>query len=274
MKAIAIIKLHDFYTPALSSTITHLDSMKKYTVLACIILAIAGCSKNDTNSSSSTGPASNKLGVGASAHDLLSGSIYSTLNIQIEYSPGMQPQRESIDNLVSFLKAHLNKIGGITITQLQVGTIGKSTVSINDVTGFEDKERTLFNTGNSLAVCILAVDADYATSGVAGVAYRNTSIVLLEKTIQAGSGGLGQASRVKVESTVLEHEFGHLLGLVNSGTPMVTGHEDEAHKPHCINSSCLMYYQIENQGFMSQLDGSIPQLDANCEADLKSNGGK
>ena len=248
--------------------------MKKYAVLVCLAAVLAGCSKNDNNGSSSTGSLSNTLGVGASAHDFLSGNIFATVNIQIEYSPGMQLQQESIDNLVSFLKAHLNKAGGISVTQLQVSSIGKSTVSISDVTAFEGKKRTLFNTATSLAVCILAVDADYSTAGVAGVAYRNTSIVLLEKTVQAGSGGLGQASRVKVESTVLEHEFGHLLGLVNSGTAMVTPHEDEAHKPHCNNENCLMYYQIENQGFMSQLDGSIPQLDANCESDLKSNGGK
>jgi hypothetical protein len=249
-------------------------TMKNYMFIICLALVYAGCSKSSNGSLPLTGPQSNNLAVGASAHDFLSGSIYSTVTIQIEYAPGMQLQQQSVNNLVSFLQTHLNKTGGITVTQLQVGSIGKSPVTINDVSSFEAKYRTVFTTGGNIGVCILAVDADYATTGVAGVAYKNTSVVVLEKTVQANSGGLGQASRVLVESTVLEHEFGHLLGLVNNGTAMVVPHEDEAHTPHCNNKNCLMYYEIENSGFMSQLFGSIPQLDANCENDLKNNSGK
>ncbi len=244
--------------------------MKNFILIVCLVLVYAGCSKNDGSGSSSS---SDKLATGASAHDFLSGEVYTTVTIQVEYSPGMQPQLQSINNLISFLQAHLNK-ASITVTQSPVGSIGKSTVSINDVSSFEDKNRTAFTSGSNMAVCILAVDADYTTPGVAGVAYRNTSLVMLEKTIEAASGGLDQPSRIKIETTVLEHEFGHLLGLVNNGTAMVTPHEDEAHKPHCNNNNCLMYYDIENSGFMSQLGNAVPKLDDNCINDLKNNGGK
>jgi len=249
--------------------------MKNYIVLCCLVLVYAGCSKNDSNGSSSLGSnTSNKLNTGASARDFLSGNIFSTVNIQVEYCPGMQLQQSSLNNLVAFLQAHLNKAGGITITQVPVPSIAKATVGVGDIASFEDAHRTLFSSGSSIGVCILVVDAAYATSGVAGVAYRNTSIAVMGKSVQAASGGLGQPSRVRMESTVLDHEFGHLLGLVNNGIGMVTPHADDAHKPHCSNKNCLMYYEIESGGFIDQFDSSIPQLDANCENDLKSAGGK
>lgn len=247
--------------------------MKNTIIIICLALAYAGCSKNDFYSNSD-GDFFNTLPTGASAHDFLSGSSYIAVTIQVQYSPGMKLQRQSLDNLAAFLKAHLNKPGGVIITQQAVSSINKSQVTITDVSAFEQHYRTQFTTGNNIGVCIQAVDADYSTPGVVGVAYQNTSIVLLEKTVQAQSGGLGQSSREKVETTILEHEFGHLLGLVNNGTAMITPHEDEANKPHCTNQNCLMYYQIESSGFLNQLDGSIPQLDANCANDLQGNGGK
>lgn len=249
--------------------------MKKYVTVACFLLLFYSCSKNDSNNPpASTGSQSNNLATGASAHDFLSGDIFSTLTIQVVYSPGMKLQQQSIDNLAAFLQAHLHKTGGITVTQYPVASIAKSTVSIDDVSNFEKSNRTVFTSGVNMGVCILAVDAGYTTAGVAGVAYKNTSIVLLEKTIQANSGGLTQASRVVVETAVLEHEFGHLLGLVNTGTGMATPHEDDAHKAHCTDNNCLMYYQLETSGFLAQLTGTVPQLDDNCENDLKNNGGK
>lgn len=250
-------------------------TMKNYIALLCLVLLYAGCSKNDNNGgSSSGGSTSYKLGTGASARDFLSGNVFSTVNIQVQYCPGMQLQQSSLNNLVAFLQAHLNKAGGITITQVPVASIGKTTVSISDVTSFEDAHRNVFSGGTSIAVYILVADAGYTTASVAGLAYRNTSIVIMGKTEQAASGGLGQPSRVRVESTVLNHEFGHLLGLVNNGIGMVTPHADDAHKPHCSNKNCLMYYEIESSGFLDPFDNSIPQLDASCENDLKSAGGK
>jgi len=249
-------------------------NMNKFIIVVCLALVLASCSKNSGSSGNSDTNPLNDLAVGASAHDLLSATTYTSINIQIEYSPNMQLAQTSINNLVAFLQTYLNKPGGITVTQTPVGSLNKSQVSLNDALLFEQANRTVYTSGNAIGIYILAADADYTTVGVGGIAYLNTSVILLEKTIQSTSGGIGQASRVKVESGVLEHEFGHLLGLVNNGTPMVVPHEDEAHKPHCNNSSCLMYYEIETSGLHTLSDNNVPQLDANCINDLKANGGK
>ena len=84
---------------------------------------------------------------------------------------------------------------------------------------------------------------------------------ILGKTIHDNSGGLGQASRTKLESTVLEHEFGHILGLVDLGSPMQTNHKDAAHGNHCNNTNCLMYYASETTDILGILiTGNIPPL--------------
>ena len=65
----------------------------------------------------------------------------------------------------------------------------------------------------------------------------------------------------------------YLMGLVNQGSPMQKDHLDHGNGAHCINSHCLMYYDVEKSTVGGNLF-SIPTLDADCEADLKANGGK
>jgi hypothetical protein len=248
--------------------------LKRLLSALLIIALVTGCKKETVNTTPPSGPNSpvDKQSVGYSARDLLTTNKYSILNIDIQYAPGMKPQDQSIANLVNFLGTYLNKPGGINITQTQVPSLNGATVSLQDVVNYENTNRVVYSNGNSIAVWILFADADYTTANVAGVSFWNTSIVVFEKTIQARSGGIGQASRVKVESGTLEHEMGHLLGLVNLGTPMVRPHEDAAHVSHCINSSCLMYYGVQTSGLMNT--NSLPSLDADCVNDLRANGGK
>ncbi|MCH8545565.1 MAG: hypothetical protein LAT54_02430 [Cryomorphaceae bacterium] len=92
-------------------------------------------------------------------------------------------------------------------------------------------------------------------------------------TIANNSGGLSRPSREKIETTIMHHELGHLLGLVDVGTPMVDNHKGE--EAHCNNSNCLMYHSVETVEFLSVLlSQPVPTLDDKCLADLRNNGGK
>jgi predicted Zn-dependent protease len=59
--------------------------------------------------------------------------------------------------------------------------------------------------------------SDSGNSYVLGTAYRNTSFVIYEKTIQSLSDSPFEPSRSLFETTVITHEFGHILGLTNLG---------------------------------------------------------
>lgn len=246
-------------------------------ITACFIatLAIAGCKKSDTiRNLPSINDANNKV-VGASANDLLSASNYTSIKIEIQYMPGYQPNATAVNNLITFLNGLVNKPGGVTVVQTQIAASGKTTLSLQEIGTIEKNNRTVYTTGNQLGVYYLYTDASYENAGVLGIAFRNTSMSLMGKTIHDNSGAIGQASRTKLESTVLEHEFAHILGLVDIGSAMQTNHKDAAHGNHCNNSNCLMYYASETTDILGVLiTGNIPTLDANCKADLTANGGK
>lgn len=216
---------------------------------------------------------------GASAHDLLSSAKYNSLVIEIQYMPGFQPDQQAIANLKNQLSGFLNKPGGITVTQTQISSTGKSKLTLDDIIDIEQKNRTQFSDGDKIAAYFVCVDAGYvddnANGQVLGVAYRNTSMAIFQKTIQDNSGSITQPSRTKLETTVIEHEFGHILGLVDLGTPMKSNHKDSAHGNHCNVSSCLMYWSVETTDILGNLiTGNIPTLDSQCVADLKANGSK
>ncbi len=245
-----------------------------YSILFYSILFFSSCSKDSGTGLPSINPANNKT-TGASARDLLSSGNFNSIKIEIQYMPGFQADATSINNVISFLNSLVNKPGGISVSQQQITAGNKASYTINDIATVEQKYRTAFNSGSQLSVYILIADGEYTDPAVLGVAYRNTSLCLFGKTIFDNSGGVGQASRTKLETTVTEHEFGHLLGLVDLGTPMVTNHRDATHGNHCNVQSCLMYYATETTDLLGFLiTGDIPTLDAQCLADLHANGGK
>lgn len=248
--------------------------MKKYIcLLFTASLFLTQCSKKDVVV---TTPADlNNKNVGASANDFLSAAKYTSINIQLQYMPGFAPDALALDNLVNFLNTYTNKPGGIFISQTAIATSGKSTLSLTDLNAIEKANRTQFTSGNVLSVYMLFADARYTPTNTVGVAYRNTSVVIFGPTVAASSGGVNQTTRTRLETTIEHHEFGHLFGLTNLGSPMVTPHEDTANKGHCNNNACLMYYLTQTSvmgGIL--LSGPLPELDGNCKADLKANGGK
>ncbi|MBO9594229.1 MAG: hypothetical protein J7599_15085 [Niabella sp.] len=235
------------------------------------------CSKKDIsfiNSPDKDGTAYNKP-VGASSRDFLTSSPFTSLAVEIQYVSGYAPDAAALNQLQQFLTTRLNKPGGITINTKAIADPGEATLSLSRIREIEQQNRTLFNKGNQLSIYILYSNSDFTDAGTLGIAYRNSSAALMGKKIHDNSGGFGQVSRTKLEATVLEHEIGHLLGLVDLGTPMQSAHKDATHGNHCSNQQCLMYYASETTdvfGFLSQ--NNAPSLDAGCLSDLKANGGK
>lgn len=245
----------------------------RFISISILFLTIAGCSKNDSGGSSTNNE--NRKAVGASANDLLSSGRYNSVIIEIQYMPGYQPDGASVNNLVGFISLLCNKPGGITVQQTAIASGGKAVYTDADVLNIEKNNRTVFTSGSQLGINFIYLDGEYTTANVLGYAYRNTSMAIFAKKVFNSSGSLGQPSRTKLETTVLEHEMGHILGLVNLGSAMQAAHEDAGHAKHCSNTGCLMYYQAQVTDIMGPLmTGNIPVLDANCRADLQANGGK
>ena len=212
-------------------------------------------------------------------NDFLSGGKYTSLVIEIVSVSGFAPSASAIDNMKAFLSGLLNKNGGITVVQSTITSPGKSAFTLEDVKAIEAANRKQVTSGTTLTAFFFFADGDYAgNSGgvkVFGFAYGGSSMALFEKTVYEFSGGVGKPAVSTLETAVMKHEFGHILGLVNNGTALQSAHQDSANGKHCNEQNCLMYFNVETSDIGGNLlGGVVPELDANCLADLKANGGK
>ena len=247
--------------------------MKKILLVSSLLVFLFSCRKqNNTNPETLPNSYSDQA-LGKSAVDMLSSVTYTTLNIQVQYMPGYPLDATTISNLTAYLNGICNKPGGINITQSQIAANGHA-FTVDSAAITERINRTAYTSGNTIAVYILVTDGFDTSLTTLGFAYRNTSICLFGKDIYANSGGFGQPTRVALETSVLEHELGHILGLVNLGTPMQVFHQDTVHNNHCTNPHCLMYYAIDTHNVIPTLSSTVPLLDSNCLNDLHANGGK
>lgn len=257
--------------------------MKKIiAVLTIGLFLIVSCSREDDSIDNGyvVNPNTNKQATGSSSNDLLSEKKFTSMVIELVYVTGFEPSSTAVNNMVSFLQARTYKPGGITVQKRAIPSPGKATFTIDEIVAIESVNRTKFNTANQIAVWIFFVDGksatDTSTSVVLGTAYWNTSLVIYEQTLHGFSDSPFEPNRSLLETTVINHEFGHLLGLTNLGTTMQSNHEDANHAKHCNVSTCLMYWSSETgQGISNMVSGgTAPQLDAQCIADLRANGGR
>lgn len=253
---------------------------KRLTAFAALVLFIITACQKDTSDFANGGnfiTYRHDLNVGASANDLLNSSKYKSLVVELQYlSDDFKPDSKVTDHFKAMLEQRLNKPDGITVITKQ---IRPSTVSfgLEQIKSIEETSRTVFTTGNELAVYVLYLNGYYATDSlVLGAAYRNTSIVVFGKSINDFSTG-DSLKHLVFDATVLEHEFGHLLGLVDEGIPMQSAHKDATYGNHCTNPDCLMFYAVMDGYHDSQYLGglaSVPVMDSACITDLRAAGGK
>lgn len=235
-------------------------------------LWFSSCTKSDVPGPTPfNGNAYSQQQVGASAKDLLKAAPFKSLHISVEYMNGYAPDQQALSQLQQFLATYLSKPGGIQVSSTAIPDQSLGTYTDSDIRQLEHQYRQSYSNDSVLNVYVIYVDGSYSDNAVLGLAYQNTSICMMGQTIHAHSGGINQVSRSVLEGTVLDHEFGHLLGLVNLGAPMQVAHEDASHPHHCSNQQCLMYYAVETTSLGGILGtGSIPGLDADCQNDLKA----
>jgi len=283
-------------------------------VLSLIFLA---CSSNDSEPSDPVddGPiqvdkSQNLLATGASANDILSNSSFDKLLIEATYTTGFRPTDEAMNNFQDYLRTHTFKTD-IEIVYRELDPTNKETLTLEEIDDLEQENRTAYNDGTTLAIYIFFADAssdgDDLDEGLVtlGAVYRNTSMVIFERTIRTLAGRSLAITLADVETATLNHEFGHLFGLVNLGTVPINNHEDPEAENHCNVDPCLMRAQLEfgdtNKSAFSIKDKSklhsscslnglqlleqmefqvskgniaTPGLDSECRLDLESNGGR
>ncbi|REL39053.1 hypothetical protein DYD21_03600 [Rhodohalobacter sp. SW132] len=230
---------------------------------------------SDTNGDSGNGPHPSQfnhtLSPGSSNEAFITDTDFDQLIVEVQYMPGSAPTNGSLDNLKEFLETHLDKASVILLDPVEIPSGGQDAYSAEDVRDLEKQHREQFTDGSTLASYAIFLDGEFSTRNVLGIAYYNTSTAYFAETIHRISGGIGQPSRSAIESTVFNHEYGHLMGLVNNGTDMQHDHHDSDNGAHCTVEECLMYFSVNTTDFFANLfGGSVPELDEFCVADINA----
>ncbi len=245
-----------------------------------VFFLLIGCTDDNSEQKTEIDKSKNLLSLGASAQDILSDQTYTSITIEIVYVNGYAPNPEAITQFTKFLKERIYKPDGIEITQRSVSSSGQAPFDIDEVAAIEKDERSIYTVGDEIAIYIYFADGsnedDEDNKFVLGSAYRNTSMVIYGETINNFSERNNAPEKEDIQAAVLNHEFAHLLGLVDLGTEPQSDHKDDDNEGHCNVSGCLMQSSIEfGSGIVDVIDGgNIPQLDAACIDDLRANGGK
>jgi len=227
-------------------------------LIVCLVLLI-GCSKNSPTPEKEVviDKSANLLSTGDSAADILSNNDFDKLLIEVAHVTGFKPTQTSIDAFINFIKRYTFK-QDIEIVYNELESPNEDDLTLQEIANLERDNRTAYNEGTTLAIYIYFADApsedDDEDEGLVtlGAVYRNTSMVIHEVTVKKLAGQSPLIKNSDVEIATLTHEFGHLFGLVNLGSPPVNEHEGkvvedgvEVGTNHCTVQGCLMRAELQ-----------------------------
>lgn len=246
-------------------------------ILLTILVSLIGCSSDaDGNGDDSiqqpviaVDTLGNRLGTGDSANDLLSNANFDKIRVEIAYVTGFRPTEAAMTEFTSYLRERTFK-ENIELVYTELPSPDEEELTLEEIDDLERQNRTVYNQGDMLAVYIYFSDApaedDDPEEGLVtlGAVYRNTSMIIHEATVRQLADQSIFISDADVESSTLNHEFGHLFGLVDLGTDQVNDHEDiqtdENGEPvlddegntipnsHCNVDGCLMRAELQFGG--------------------------
>ncbi len=202
----------------------------------------------------------------------------SHLVFELDAVAGIAPRAAAKAYVVDRLGAVADKPGGITWTT--DGTIPSR--GADHVWTFEELKVLARETydlavpATTAKIHVLYLDGSYETNSVLGVAWSNRHLVIFSKVLERACSQVLLSAQMcpAAESSVLLHEVGHVIGLVDAGVEMVTNHKDPDHGAHDSSDSCVMYWAYDGVGVLDvlagRLTGASPELDfdAACRADL------
>jgi hypothetical protein len=190
------------------------------------------------------------------------------LVVEVDYVERRAPDAGALDHLATILRREARKPGGVEVRlddsipdTLRVYTSG-------DLDRLEERYRDARSSGDTATIWIVYLNGRLSEDeGALGVAYRASTAAILKDQIRDSAGAL--VSAAEIERSVLTHEAGHLLALINIGYRSASNHEDPQHPNHARSRGSVMYWAIEDISITVILEGAPPDdFDADDRADL------
>jgi len=225
--------------------------MRKFLVIAIIlVLTTPGCLEDLKNEIVSC-----ENLTGACRYEILQSGKYPRLHIEIDYVTENAPDSDAVDLLKQRIKETTDKTS-ISVSQNSFGSTDSS-YSMEEILDIEKAQRERYKSGNTFIIHILYLNGEYEDNDqTLGLAYKGSSFVIFKEKIEDAAFLLISAE--DIEKSVLVHEYGHLVALVNNGYESPHDHEDPDHPNHSNNDESVMYWAIESQDIANQIDGEPP----------------
>jgi predicted Zn-dependent protease len=150
-----------------------------------------------------------------------------------------------------------------------------------DLVDIAKAHRTEWSSGDTVTFYAVWLNGYY--SGVAGVdtsilgaALPEYGVIAIFKPVVLAESQIGDDVARFTEQSTLVHELGHTLGLVNTGLPETSPHEDPDHPGHCTDPNCVMYWTNEGGPNLFRFatervqTGSTVLFDQSCLDDAKA----
>ncbi len=200
----------------------------------------------------------------------LDDSVYTSMVVEVDYHPGYKPETSSTNLLQERLDSVCDKPQGIDIQFTETTFSNDEIWTANDVreTGWDEKSSDPRD-ASTLYWQVIFPAGTYEDSSVLGVAVDASTIAMFKDSIDDAENIFRRPSAEKIENSVLVHEFGHLLGLVNTVYTSPADHEDSEHPGHSNNEDSVMYWAIESTSISNFFSNDLPtEFDLDDKQDL------
>ena len=202
------------------------------------------------------------------ARTYLRRSPASSLAVEVDWVSGRDPSQSALDHLASILDRELDKPAGVGVRPGNRISSSRTRWSGADLAALERANRAGRSAGSRATLWICYVGGSFAGGDTSlAVAFSASAVAIFRDRIDDATSALLLAA--EIERSVLVHEAGHLLALVNIGYRSRFDHEDPAHPHHSTNPASVMYWAVEDVSVRTLLRGGPPDdFDDADRADL------
>jgi hypothetical protein len=226
------------------------------------------------------------IGGGVEPRDYVSDGTYRHWVIEVDSSAGAQPDSA----LLGFVKGRLDSVAhkdSIEFRNDETLAGGDRAWSDGDLESLAAQHQGVKTGGDQVATHLLFLTGhsshDDGNAKVLGITFGHDLIAIFSDSVKGSCASaipLFPCDPTPYFRAVLIHEFGHALGLVNNGIPMVHNHEASSCNGapdyhHSANQGSVMYCQVETSAIVPLFGNNPPtDFDSDDKADLCNAGGR
>ena len=196
--------------------------------------------------------------------------LHDKMVLEIDYEAGYKPETSSTDLLKQRISEVCSFSKGISLEFTETDFDDVGTWSADDVReqGWANKQADP-TTGKTLRWQLIFPAESNDDDNVLGVAVDASTIAIFGESVDDAAGFLNRPSAEDVENSVIVHEAGHLLGLVNLVYTSPVDHEASDKPGHSNNEDSVMYWAIESVTVANFISGDLPnEFDQDDKDDL------